>query len=340
MRQRSRQMNKDIKIKVNPTFHEHDTGNVPWEKANDKRFQEYRRKWFKNPKSFLLEQAPLNLDIEIASACNLKCPMCSRTIEMEKGADKSYQSGLMDFELYKKIIDEASSIGVYAIKLNWRGEPLIHPRVVDMVRYAKEKGIIDIMFNTNGVLLTEEMSEQLIQAGIDRLFISIDSIQKERFEKYRCGAIFEEVMENVRRLKEVNDRYGHPVETRVSKVDMTETQDENEGYVEYFKDLVDKVAFLDYVPYGEKDYGRAVDRSNKELKFACSQLWIRLFVGYDGKYAMCCADTNEVDPLGDAHHQTVQEIWLGEKLNKRREKHMNGSWCEVEQCKTCYAPFL
>ena len=263
-------MSDELKVKVNPTFHEHSVGEEKWDKANDPRYLEYREKWFNNPPNFILNEAPLNLDIEISSACNLKCPMCGRTIEMEKGQERRYHAGLMDYELYKKIIDEAAEIGAYAIKLNWRGEPLLHPQVVDMVRYAKEKGIIDIMFNTNGVLLSEQMSEDLIKAGLDKMFFSIDSIQKERFEKYRCGAVFEEVMENIKNFGKINERLGHTVETRVSKVKLTETEDENEAYMEYFEGLVDKVAFLDYIPYGEKDFGKPVDRTYQDFKFACS----------------------------------------------------------------------
>jgi radical SAM protein with 4Fe4S-binding SPASM domain len=333
-------MNDEIKVKVNPTFHEHSTGKGSWEKENDVKYIEYRDKWFNNPGKFLIERAPLNLDIEISSACNLRCPMCDRTIEMAKGEKKAYHSGLMDFDLYKKLIDEATEIGVYAVKLNWRGEPLMHPRVIEMVRYAKEKGIIDIMFNTNGVLLTEKMSKDLIDAGIDKIFVSIDSIHKDRFEKYRTGANYEEVMDNLLKLKEINDSTGHKVETRVSKVLLKETEDENEEYSKFFEKLVDKVAYLDYIPYGEKDYGRPVDRTYKDFKFACSQLWLRLFVSWDGKYAMCCVDTKEVNILGDAHTQTVEEVWHSKKLQEIRDKHKEGKWYEVEQCRNCYSPYL
>lgn len=333
-------MSEEFKVKVNPTFHEQHTGESVWKKETDEKYIEYRKKWFNNPKEFILENAPLNMDIEISSACNLRCPMCDRTIEMEKGEERAYHSGLMNFDLYKKIIDEAVAIGVYAVKLNWRGEPLMHPRVVEMVRYAKDKGIIDIMFNTNGVLLSEKMSEDLIEAGIDKILISFDSIKKDRFEKYRAGADFDKVMNNVITLKNVNDRTGHKVETRVSKVSFKETEDENEEYNNLFGKIVDKVAYLDYIPYGEKDFGKPVDRTYKDFKFACSQLWNRLFVSWDGKYAMCCCDTKEVDILGDAYTQTIQDIWLGEKLKIVRAKHQEGNWFDVEQCRSCYSPYL
>ena len=72
---------------------------------------------------------------------------------------------------FKKIVDEGATNGLYAIKLGYLGEPLICKDIVKMVAYAKDKGIVDVMFNTNGALLTKSMSEKLIKAVIDKIFI-------------------------------------------------------------------------------------------------------------------------------------------------------------------------
>lgn len=176
-------------VPINANFHEvhHSEHYIKWLNSKSERYHEYRRKWAENPVNFIDEGYPLNLDIEASSACNLRCPMCPRTVVM-KNSDKTREySKHFDFSLYQRLIDEAAKLGIYAVKLNWLGEPLMNPRIVDMVRYAKSKGIEDVIMNTNATLLTEKMSRELISAGIDRIFFSFDSPYKDAYEKIRGG---------------------------------------------------------------------------------------------------------------------------------------------------------
>ena len=80
---------------------------------------------------------PLSIDIETASVCDLACPHCSR--EYIITPDK-----IMDFDLYEKIIKEISKQNVPSIKLNWRGEPLLNPKIHELVDYAKQNGILEV----------------------------------------------------------------------------------------------------------------------------------------------------------------------------------------------------
>ena len=75
---------------------------------------------------------PLSIDVELASICDLACPHCSR--EYIVTPDK-----IMNMNLYKKIIDEISIMEVPSIKLNWRGEPLLHPNIFECIDYAKKE---------------------------------------------------------------------------------------------------------------------------------------------------------------------------------------------------------
>lgn len=127
-----------IKVKENRGFYYQLENNGKWKKELDPAYKEYRRKWVENPNSFIIEKAPIDLAIEVSSMCNLKCPMCHRTIDLQKEDSKIARGGVMDWQLWTKIIDEAAEIGVSSIKLNWRGEPTTNPKLADMIRYAKE----------------------------------------------------------------------------------------------------------------------------------------------------------------------------------------------------------
>ena len=101
---------------------------------------------------------PLCVDIETASICDLACPHCFR--EYILTPDK-----IMDFEMYKRIIDEIILLDVPSIKLNWRGEPLLNSKIGEFIKYAKSEGILEISINTNATQLDNKMSELLIVSG-------------------------------------------------------------------------------------------------------------------------------------------------------------------------------
>src|SRR2546428_2776903 len=139
----------DVVIAPTTTFHPGTDTSVFDAKLTDAAFAEYRRQWFEAPANFVVRDFPLNLDIETTGVCNLLCPFCSTTFK-QWGPDAP---GYMKMDLYKRIIDEGAANGLYAIKLSFRGEPMLHPHLVEMVAYAKAKGILDVTFNTNATLL-------------------------------------------------------------------------------------------------------------------------------------------------------------------------------------------
>lgn len=325
---------KNIHVPINPTYHEILNENARrWEELKDDRYREYRRKWVKNPKNFILESAPLHLDIEPTNACNLKCPMCPRTVLISDG--RKFDIGKMPLETYKQIIDEAATIGVYSIKLNWLGEPLVHPDLIEMVRYAKEKGIIDVMFNTNAVLLTQSISKSFIEAGLDKLFFSFDSPVKKKYEEIRIGADFDKTLENIKNVNQMRESLKRvsPL-TRVSMVLMDDNRDEYEEFVELFRDIVDIVAYVDC----RKPVAEETDQHLNSIKFACSQLWQRMFISWNGDCIICCVDSEKRHVVGNIHNATIRSIWLNETYSQLRKLHQSGRWHEMDICRGCSLP--
>ena len=192
------------KVIVNPTYHEiNNEVTKTWEEKKGERYKEYRKKWINNPQNYIVERGPLHLDIEPTNACNLKCLMCPRTVLIEE--NREFKITKIRLNEYKKIIDEAVKIGVYSIKLNWLGEPLVHSEIVEMITYAKKMGIIDIMLNTNAVLLDEDMSFKLINSGLDKIFFSFDSPYKDEYENIRIGASYEDTLNNIKNFNRIRN---------------------------------------------------------------------------------------------------------------------------------------
>ena len=189
----------DPTIQVNANFHTIAGKSVV--DRDDLRYREYRKKWEDWPVHFMAGEFPLHLDIEPTNLCNLRCPFCATTYN-------KYKQGFMKEKIWKKILDEGGKNGLYSLKFTYRGEPLLHPDLSKMVRYAKDAGIMDVYFNTNAVRLDEKNIRSLIDAGLDRISISFEGFTKEVYEKYRVGAVFEDVVKNIELLRDIKKELG------------------------------------------------------------------------------------------------------------------------------------
>jgi len=284
-------------------------------------YKAYREKWNEYPKKRIVNNFPLHVDIESTNACDLRCIMCTRNFMTEK-------IGYMDWDLFRKIIDEGVKYGLPSIKLNYRGEPLLHPQLPEMVAYAKKKGIIEAQFNTNGLTLNEEKIEALIDAGLDRIIFSFDGATKETYEKIRTGSNYEKVAGNIKALVRIRNEKGlkRPL-VRVQMVKMKENEHEVEDFLKMWIPVANRVAVsTEREPMGIQE---------EVEHFPCPQVWQRLMVCWDGEVRMCCGDWQGEIVLGNAKESSIYELWHGERVNKIRELHSEGRFNEIPVCARC-----
>jgi radical SAM protein with 4Fe4S-binding SPASM domain len=284
-------------------------------------YQEYRKKWNEYPKRRILNDFPLHLDIESTNACNLRCIMCPRNFMTEK-------IGYIEWALFQKIIDEGARYQLPSIKLNYRGEPLLYPQLPDMVAYAKSQGIMEVQFNTNGLLLSEKKITALIDAGLDRIIFSVDGATRETYERIRTGSNYEKVVNNIKTMvKTRNERGLKRPSVRVQMVKMKENEHEVADFLKMWLPVANRVAVsIEREPMG----------TEKEVAhFPCPQIWQRLMVCWDGEVRMCCGDWEGEIILGNARESTIYELWHSEKLNKIRELHAQNRYNEIPACARC-----
>lgn len=300
-----------------------------------KDYLEYRRQWKDLPALGVVSPYPLNLDVFVTSRCNLKCVMCSRTKKVEHGvADRE---GDLEFDLYRKIIDEAAAEGVCAVHLTGNGEPLLHPRIVEMISYARAKNILDLFMHTNATLLDRAMSRAILDAGLTRLIISIDSPRKETYESIRVGARFDEVMENIRAFVEMKKPVKYPI-MRVQMVKMRANEEEVEEYDRLFGALADVIGYTDYINYFGMDEGKDTREKRFRKDFVCRHLWRRLTVEVDGS-VYACIPAPEGVRLGSAEERTVKDLWHGERMAELRRLYSTGQAESLRDCCTCGRQF-
>lgn len=291
-------------------------------------FQEYRKRWEEQPLQFMTGEFPLFLDIEVTNMCNLRCTFCATTYF---APDVKRQ--LIAPELVYKILDEGKENGLYGVKFNDRGEPLLHPHLIDFVRYAKKCGLVDVYFNTNAMLLTEKKATALIEAELDRISISIEGFKAHIYEQYRVGAKFETVTGNVRRLWQLRKEVGasKPL-IRIQTVLLPEVERELEQYRDFWGPYADEISVLEYKE--ESDQSRRM----KGIKYswACNQLWQRMVVWCDGSILPCNEDDKGFLKIGNINEMNIKDAWESEKILKIRETHRSGNAYQIIACDDCY----
>ncbi len=271
---------------------------------------------------------PIFLNIEPTNDCNLSCTMCPRTLSDKK-------VGYMDFNLFKKIIDEcAEHKKVLVLNLLKDGEPLLHPELSQMVKYVREKNAAEIVhFNTNATLLTPEKSETLIDCEVDDITLSIDAYYQETFKKIKGGGSLKKIVSNVKYLKELRDkRKKKKPFLRAKFIEMPETKDEIEKCIEFWKDRVDEVQIQKVHNYGG---GVSYGSVNQNNRYPCSFLWQALAINWDGTVNLCCADYTQSDILGDVTKESIYDIFNGEKLSYYRKAMLESRYEEIVSCKNC-----
>lgn len=314
------------KPKTNANFHT--IGGESVFRSKDPKFLEYRKNWEEWPKKFYVGEFPLHLDIELAGFCNLRCPFCAMRQKSIDCGPKSF----MTPETFKKVIDEGAEHGLCAIKLNSceRGEPLLNKNLPEMVSYAKKKGIMDVYFNTNAVLLSGDIGKKLIEAGLDRISISFEGIDKDFYEKSRVGASFDKVVKNIKDFIQLRKEMGakKPL-VRVQTVALPELAPRINEYKEFWEKIADEVSFIDY-----RDYSQ--NRDILVSDWTCPFLWQRMLITWDGTISFCQLDYFDSLELGNINKgDSIRAAWKSDMMNKVREIHKIGLSHQIKLCDTC-----
>jgi MoaA/NifB/PqqE/SkfB family radical SAM enzyme len=311
-------------------------------------YKNYRNDWV-NPIRRQNANRPLCVDIETASICNLACPHCSR--EYIITPDK-----VMDEDLFIKIVDESALLKVPSMKMNWRGEPLLNPRLTKMINYAKRKGILEILINTNAVTLTEEKANEIIDSGLDVMIYSFDGGTKETYEKMRPGRFkennFEDVYSKIKRFSEIKKE--RSAKFPITKIQMILTEDsrkEVNQFYELFGDIVDEVTITQYNERGgnfnsltleQRDAISGYFTSNNlpndtpylvdfdgnifisRKRKPCEQIFQRLMITFDGRIGMCCHDWGARHGIGFIDEKAFDQNKLTNEVDKKIKNNSKG----------------
>ena len=276
---------------------------------------------------------PRFLEIETVNACNARCPMC--TI-----ADWQRNTPTMKDDLFLRIADEIIDHRheVKRVSLYRDGEPLLDKKLPARVALLKDGGVGGTSISTNVSLLTEERSRALLEAGLDVIILSIDSLEKEIFESIRVRLDFEEVLENALKFIELRDRIRPRTKIYMRMIRQEENLDEWPSYEAYWRPKLsdhDKLYYHNIFNWGGQLDGFKPVAASYEPALPCVALWSLLVIFGDGRVPLCNVDYNNKYPTGSVLEHSIEELWRSKIMDQRRQQHLSGDKGLNPMCEHC-----
>jgi len=280
---------------------------------------------------------PKHIHIEPTNSCNLNCIHCIQK-------SMSRKRGLMEWDVYTRIIDEIAPLDC-DISLDVQGEPLLHPKIIQMIAYAKEKGCF-VSLLTNGTRLSEAISRSLINLNLDRIVISFDAVEKELYEKVRINASFEKTLFNILKFIELNYINKQQTFICMSIILQKATETHIDTYKNYFNSLPINTIFISQLlnMSGGSIIADEINLTEKKKRPLsewpiCRIGWENLTINWDGTVCPCPLDYNVFWPLGNIKEIPLYDMWNSKKLKQFRRAQMDHNYLEIERkgtlCSQC-----
>jgi len=152
---------------------------------------------------------PSRMYIECTAACNISCNQAC--CAPETGITRTRQAGMLDFDLFRRVVDEVGASLVRIDFFNY-GEAFLHKRAVEMCEHIKSRfPQIYLYTSTNGLALTDAQARRLVHSGIDEVTFSIDGATPESYVKYRQRGRFDVAIATLRAMADEKRRSGRDV---------------------------------------------------------------------------------------------------------------------------------
>lgn len=285
---------------------------------------------------------PLKIWVEPTNACNLLCKICPQS-------DGGFPTkGLMDVYLINKIASELRTIDPLIVTLHLSGEPLIHPHIGDLIKILK-KETLNVTFSTNGVLLTKEKIDELIESGLDDIRIDF-AADKKKFEEVRQKAVWETVYKNILALLEIKkERKLFKPRVLIINIDITDDPREVERNLKDLKKLFNgypaEILNLELHTWAGEFAEKAGNGSLykrfshtqavQSHYFPCPHIFGSFVISWNGDVVPCCRDLKKDYIIGNIKDKTIMELWNSERLMSLRKMQLSKRYKEIPLCRAC-----
>lgn len=287
----------------------------------------------------LAEQFPSQILVDVTEVCNLACIHCPHP-EFKKS--EHYSASYQDPELNRKMVDEVRLHGkgiVQYIRYLGEGEPLIHPKIFDMMDYAIRNSGTMVSLTTNGVLMTPKRARQVLDVGVNLVDISLDAFTPETYAKIRVNGDLEVTRANVLSLIRAVKESRGATKVVVSYVEQPLNRGETNDFEAFWKASGADNVVVRRLHSGagavKETAGAMLEEARNERRYPCLYPWERISINPRGELIFCPQDWVHGSVLADYRHTTIHETWRSETYRRLREAHLTNHFENHPFCGNC-----
>ena len=270
---------------------------------------------------------PRKFAVEICAECNLHCSMCHHPFMRRP-------KGTMPLPLWKKCADEIAAVAPRTeCWFSFCGEPLLEPALLfQMLAYGTSVGLGSLNVNTNGMLLTRDLAEPLLDSGAGLVVFGVDGFSREVCERIRRGSRRDEVYANIEHFLARRHARGSGPEIQVQFIEMDENAHEVDAFSAYWLARGATLKIRRKLSWGgqfETPSCVPVDD-----RIPCQWALTMMHVFWDGRVPRCSGDTEGDESAGNAWQEPLTTLW--NRLSGYRDTHLHRRFEQLpERCQTC-----
>lgn len=287
----------------------------------------------------LKTEFPSQIIVDNTELCNLACIHCAHQIFKKS---EYYGGRSLSPDLNAKLVDEVKQYGqgiTQYIRYSANGEPLIHPRIYEMLEYAVRNSGVTVTLTTNGTLMNEKRTERLLAAGVDVIDISIDAFTPETYAKIRVDGDLNVTRANVLRLLQMAKQLSVHTKVVVSYIEQPQNVHETRDFEAFWKDKGTDYVVVRRLHSNAGVIKAVADRMRKEnakeVRRPCLYPWERIVLNPRGYLSFCPADWTHGAAIVDYRTTTIKETWQGEFYQKLRKAHLTNDFANYPFCGQC-----
>lgn len=296
----------------------------------------------------LAEKIPVEIPYVVGfftgDICNFKCKYCAHSLgEDIYRIDKDVVPQMMEWSVFKKAADDLKVFSQPIKKTQFcgTGETLLNKNLPEMIKYLKDNRLTEFCeVVTNGSLLTHELTQKLVDAGLDRLCVSIQGVTARKYKEIsQVDLDFEHIVDELRYFYQYSRE---KCKVHIKTVNIALEEGEDDTFYKIFSPISD-TTHIDNVMecFQDVDYSDIVpDKSNglyggvKNNRVVCPNVFYTLHILSDGRVVTCCAPPFPVI-LGEVQNKSLIDMWNGDKRLNFLKMQLEGNRMKHPVCKNC-----
>ncbi len=283
---------------------------------------------------------PLALCIDTSDMCNFKCEFCFQS-------HMSFKGQVMSMELFNKIVEDMKQFDepFKTVNLYNLGEPLINQNLSVFIKKIKENNLAEVVqITTNASLLTQQISEEILSAGLDRITFSIYGLDDDSYNKFSSAQVsFYNIKKNIEYFYKI--REDCKVHIKIAGNYFSEEQQRT--FFELFGDMADSLyvdnavnLWPELITVNGNEDNHIYGTLDVEKDRICPQPFYQMIIHSNGMVSPCCADYDKKVIVGDIRNESLKDIWNGERYQKLRRDILQNNLKEDTRCKKCKFPLF